>query len=204
MGVAFNDTGGGENKEEQKVLWYWRSNTRKNTRFAGFTDAWEQRKLGEIFEKNVEKNGIQFSADTTIAIATMTCKAEGNGAADNSIPNYKALRDGDIAFEGHTNRDFRYSRFVLNDIENGIMSPRFTTLRPLKSMTLEFWKQYIHYEPMMRPILVNATKAGTMMNELVVSEALAQSIPVPSEKEQQRIGTFFRTLDSAITLHQRE
>lgn len=99
----------------------------------------------------------------------MTYKDEGNGAADSSLKTYKVLRIGDVAFEGHTNKEFRYGRFVANDVGNGIMSPRFTTLRPISAMPITFWKHYIHYEPIMRNKLVCSTKAGTMMNELVRS-----------------------------------
>lgn len=56
----------------------------------------------------------------------------------------------------------------------------------------------------MRPILVNSTKSGTMMNELVVKDFLEQEILVPSLPEQRRIGAFFDRLNSLITLHQRK
>lgn len=56
----------------------------------------------------------------------------------------------------------------------------------------------------MRPILVNSTKSGTMMNELVVKDFLEQEILVPSLPEQRQIGAFFDCLDSLITLHQRK
>ena len=56
----------------------------------------------------------------------------------------------------------------------------------------------------MRPILVNSTKSGTMMNELVVKDFLEQEILVPSLEEQRQIGAFFDRLDSLITLHQRK
>ena len=139
-------------------------------RFDGFTDDWEQRKFSDLYEKNTEKNSELIGYDKTISIATMTYKDEGNGASDESLKTYKVLRLGDLAFEGHTNKEFRYGRFVANDIGIGIMSPRFSTLRPIKEMSISFWKYYIHYEPIMRKILVNSTKAGTMMNELVISE----------------------------------
>ena len=171
-------------------------------RFKGFTGEWEQRKFGELYKKNNERNENQFNEDKTISIATMTFKSEGNGAADKSIPNYKVLRVGDIAFEGHTNKNFRFGRFVLNDVGNGIMSPRFTTLRPIKKLPICFWKQYIHYEPMMRQVLVNATKAGTMMNELVIEEMFNQSIPVPLREKQQKTGTFFEKMDTLINKNQ--
>ncbi|WP_259319057.1 restriction endonuclease subunit S, partial [Bifidobacterium adolescentis] len=147
-------------------------------RFAGFTDPWEQRKLGELYQKNDERNTDGLGSERTLSVASMTFNSAGNGADDSSLPNYKRLRLGDIAFEGHTNKEFAYGRFVLNDAGNGIMSPRFTCLRP---------------------ILVNSTKSGTMMNELVVEDFLKQEILVPSLPEQRRIGAFFDRLDSLIT-----
>ena len=173
-------------------------------RFAGFADAWEQRNFGELYKKNLERNKDQFSSDRTISIATMRFKKEGNGAAEDSLVSYKVLREGDIAFEGHTSKRFAFGRFVLNDIGDGIMSPRFTTLRPTQDMPIKFWKQYIHYEPIMRYPIVNSTKLGTMMNELVVDEFLNQPVLVPELSEQQKIGSFFKQLDGTITLHQRK
>ena len=134
----------------------------------------------------------------------MTYKTDGNGAADSSLANYKRLRTGDIAFEGHTSKSFRYGRFVLNDVGDGIMSPRFSALRPLTQMPTNFWKYYIHYEPIMRKILVASTKAGTMMNELVIDEFLKSSVLVPSIEEQTRIGSILKNIDNLITLHQRK
>ena len=134
----------------------------------------------------------------------MTFNSAGNGADDSSLPNYKRLRLGDIAFEGHANKEFAYGRFVLNDAGNGIMSPRFTCLRPIAEQEYSFWKYFIHSEKVMRPILVNSTKSGTMMNELVVEDFLKQEILVPPLPEQCRIGAFFDRLDSLITLHQRK
>ncbi|MCM0724164.1 restriction endonuclease subunit S [Latilactobacillus curvatus] len=173
-------------------------------RFKGFTDDWEQRKFGELYKKNLERNKDHFSSDRTISIATMRFKKEGNGAAENSLVSYKVLREGDIAFEGHTSKRFAFGRFVLNDIGDGIMSPRFTTLRPTQDMPIKFWKQYIHYEPIMRYPIVNSTKLGTMMNELVVDEFLNQPVLVPELSEQQKIGSFFKQLDNTITLQQRK
>ena len=173
-------------------------------RFAGFTDPWEQRKLGELYQKNDERNTDGLGSERTLSVASMTFNSAGNGADDSSLPNYKRLRLGDIAFEGHANKEFAYGRFVLNDAGNGIMSPRFTCLRPIAEQEYSFWKYFIHSEKVMRPILVNSTKSGTMMNELVVEDFLKQEILVPSLPEQCRIGAFFDRLDSLITLHQRK
>ena len=178
--------------------------TEPEIRFKGFTDPWEQRKFSELYVVNNERNeSCEFGYDKTLSVATMTYNG-GNGAADNSLSTYKVVRVGDIAFEGHTNKEHAYGRFVLNDAGDGLMSPRFSCLRPIVEQRYSFWKHYIPRESMMRPVLVNATKSGTMMNELVPADLMRESILVPVLYEQEAIGRFFKQLDDLITLHQRE
>lgn len=160
--------------------------------------------MGEIYEVNNERNAGQYSFEKTLSIATMTFNEQGNGADVSSLSKYKVLRVGDLAFEGHTNKEFRYGRFVLNNLENGIMSPRFTTLRPIIKQDFNFWEYYIHSERVMRSKLVNATKSGTMMNELVSVDLFRQLILLPKMPEQTKIGGYFKHLDNLITLHQRK
>ena len=166
--------------------------------------AWEQRKFSELYVVNNERNeSCEFGYDKTLSVATMTYNG-GNGAADNSLSTYKVVRVGDIAFEGHANKEHAYGRFVLNDAGDGLMSPRFSCLRPIVEQRYGFWKYYIPRESMMRPVLVNATKSGTMMNELVPADLMNESILVPVLYEQEAIGRFFKQLDNLITLHQRK
>lgn len=173
-------------------------------RFPGFTGAWEKHQLGKIFKKNVERNEGLIGFDKTISIASMTYNREGNGASEDSLSGYKVLRHGDVAFDGHTNKEFHYGRFVVNDLGDGIMSSRFSSLRPIDDIQIRFWKHYIHYEPIMGRLLVKATKAGTMMNELVVPEFLHQYLLLPSHAEQKKIGKFFDDLDAKIALLRRQ
>lgn len=173
-----------------------------NVRFEGFSESWEQRKFKKLYRKNTEKNEYQFTSDKTISIATMAYKTEGNGASDKSVPGYKVLRVGDIAFEGHKSKEFSFGRFVLNDIGDGIMSPRFTALRPLKNTNIQFWKYYIHYEPIMKKVLVRSTKLGTMMNELVLDDLFKQNLLVPSNLEQEKIGALLKKIDLIIASNQ--
>ena len=173
-------------------------------RFPGFTEDWEPREFKNLFKKNLEKNNGKFKSNKTISIAKMAFNELGNGASEESLDNYKVLRIGDIAFEGHENKDFKFGRFVMNDIGNGIMSPRFTTLRPIVLLEIDFWKEYINYESIMQKKLVHSTKKGTMMHELVVDEFLKQTILVPPEKEQQHIGQLLKFLSKVISLQQRK
>lgn len=164
--------------------------------------SWEQRKFSELYVVNNERNeSCEFDYDKTLSVATMTYNG-GNGAAENSLSTYKVVRVGDIAFEGHANKEHAYGRFVLNDAGDGLMSPRFSCLRPTVEQRYSFWKYYIPRESTMRSVLVNATKSGTMMNELVPADLMRESILVPVLCEQETIGCFFKQLDSLITLHQ--
>lgn len=168
-------------------------------RFSDFHEEWKEVKLGEIFEKNEERNRDgSIGYDKTISIASMTYKPSGNGAADDSLRTYKVLRVGDIAFEGHTSKDYAYGRFVMNDVGIGIMSPRFTALRPKSEIVVDFWAYLIHYEPIMRSLLLKSTKRGTMMNELIVADFLKQSLLIPSIAEQKRIAKSLLALDDYI------
>lgn len=163
---------------------------------------WELRKFSDMYVINNERNAnCELGYDRTLSIATMTFNG-GNGAADDSLSNYKVIRVGDIAFEGHTNKAHAYGRFVLNDAGDGLMSPRFSCLRPIVEQRYSFWKYYIPREESMRPILVNATKSGTMMNELVPDDLMHESILVPCLAEQEVIGNSLSQLDHLITLHQ--
>ena len=175
----------------------------QSMRFRGYSDPWEKRKFGELYKPNKERNeSAEFSSENTLSIATMTVNRKGNGAAKTSLLKYKVIRIGDIAFEGHTSKKFAFGRFVLNDVADGIMSPRFTCLRPIHRQIIQFWKQYIHYEPILRPILIRSTKLGTMMNELVVPDFLKQNIRVPSINEQKLIGKSLSRVDDLIAATQ--
>lgn len=175
----------------------------QSMRFRGYSDPWEKRKFGELYKPNKERNeSAEFSSENTLSIATMTVNRKGNGAAKTSLLKYKVIRIGDIAFEGHTSKKFAFGRFVLNDVADGIMSPRFTCLRPIHRQIIQFWKQYIHYEPILRPILIRSTKLGTMMNELVVPDLLKQNIRVPSINEQKLIGKSLSRVDDLIAATQ--
>lgn len=134
----------------------------------------------------------------------MTFKPNGNGASAKSLANYKVLRLGDVAFEGHPNKQFSYGRFVVNDNADGIMSPRFATIRPIKAININYWKNYLHNENIMKYVLVKSTKAGTMMNELVYSDLYKQVLKVPNITEQVKIGNLLQKIEIIITLQQRK
>ena len=173
-------------------------------RFKGFTDDWEQRKFSELYAKSSEKNNGSIGMDRNITVATMQFKDDVKVSTTEYLKTYYSFNLGDIAFEGHQSKEFRYGRFVENDIGNGIVSHIFSVFRPIQEYDLHFWKYAINNEMIMQQILARSTKASTMMHDLVTDDFLNEVFLVPSLCEQKQIGTFLDTLDNLITLHQRK
>ncbi|TNK97828.1 restriction endonuclease subunit S [Fructilactobacillus sanfranciscensis] len=174
-------------------------------RFAGFADAWEERKFGELYKKVNEKNDLSFGKDRVISVANMYFKDTGNIRSDDAyMKTYNIFRTGDIAFEGNRSKHFSYGRFVENTIGDGIVSHVFDVFRPIQQFDLNYWKYAIHNERVMGPILMTATTSSTMMTNLVAKDFLKRAILVPSYSEQKLVGSFFKQLDKTIDLHQRK
>lgn len=173
-------------------------------RFAGFTDAWEQRKFGEMYRKVNEKNDMTFGLDRVISVANMYFKRDGYVTDLEYLKTYNVFKLGDIAFEGNRSKNFAHGRFVENTIGDGIVSHVFIVFRPTMKFDLWFWKYAINNERLMGAVLTRSTKSSTMMTDLVVDDFLKNYFLVPCFDEQREIGKFFVELDRLITLHQRE
>ena len=173
-------------------------------RFSGFNEDWEQRKLGELYELVNEKNDGSYSKDSNITVSTMQFKSNIQISKNEYLNTYNIFKKGYIAFEGHKSKEFRFGRFVENDIGDGIVSHIFIVFRPIMEFDINFWKYAINNELIMQSILSRATKASTMMNDLVVKDFLKEIFFVPSVGEQACIGKTLKYLDHLITLHQLE
>ena len=173
-------------------------------RFPGFTSDWERRKFSELYYQVAQKNDLTYGIDDNITVASMQYKNEIKVTAEEYLKTYNVFLVGDIAFEGHRSKEFRFGRFVENDIGNGIVSHIFVVFRPKKEYDLKFWKYAINNEHLMRPILSRCTKASAMMNDLVTKDFLREYFFVPSIGEQRIIGTTLSIIEKLITLHQRK
>lgn len=134
----------------------------------------------------------------------MYFNANVNVTDEQYLRTYNVMRLGDIAFEGHSNKEFSHGRFVENYIGDGIVSHIFTVLRPRVPFDVNYWRYAINNEKLMRLSLIRSTKASTMMHDLVPSDFLREAIPTPTLAEQKEIGAFLVGLDHLITLHQRK
>ena len=174
-------------------------------RFPGFTDAWEQRKLGEEFKKVNERNNGEFGKDRWISVAKMYFQDPDKVTSNNIDTRTYVMRLGDIAFEGHPNNEFKFGRFVANDIGDGVVSELFPIYRHIRDYDNNYWKYAIHLERIMGPIFAKSiTSSGNSSNKLAPKDLLRQSIFLPHLDEQKQIGYFFKQFDSLIALHQRK
>ena len=172
-------------------------------RFKGFTDAWEQCKLGDLYKRVNERNDGTLGRDKWISVAKMYFQDPDKVQSNNLDTRTYVMKKGDIAFEGHPNNEFKFGRFVLNDIGTGIISELFPIYRPITEYDLDFWKYAIQLERVMAPIFAKSiTSSGNSSNKLDHNHFLNQELLVPNIEEQKKIGTLLSLLSKNITLHQ--
>ena len=166
-------------------------------RFAGFADAWEQRKLGEEAQltmgqspnsENYTKNPddyilVQGNADMKngrvvprVWTTQITKKAEKSGL----ILSVRAPV-GDI---GKTDYDVVLGRGVA-----AIKGNEFIFQQLGKMKLTGYWTRY---------------STGSTFESINSNDIKDAKIMVPVEEEQQKIGAFFKQLDDTIVLHQRK
>lgn len=174
-------------------------------RFKGFTDDWEERKFGDEFKKVNERNNGSFGREHWISVANMYFQDPEKVQSNNINTRTYVMRIGDMAFEGNKSSKFKYGRFVVNDIGNGVVSELFPIYRHNNEYDNSYWKNAIQIERIMAPIFAKAiTSSGVSSNKLDNNHFLNQKICIPPLKEQQKIGSFFKQLDDTIALHQRK
>ena len=174
-------------------------------RFNGFTEDWEQRKFGTMFKRRMERNNGQFDNTRWISVAKMYFQEPDKVTSNNIDTRTYVMRRGDIAFEGHSNAEYKYGRFVANDIGDGIISELFPIYMHIDDYDEAYWKYVIQIEEIMASKLLKCIEISyTSSNKLDEAFFLKEEILVPSLDEQQQIGNYFRKLDQLITLHQRK
>ena len=176
-------------------------------RFPGFTGAWEQRKLGEVVKKSTIKNSdLEYSKDDILSVATMSdmnFSREINSTKDY-MKTYNKILYGEIAFEGHSSKNYKFGRFVLNDYRNGIVSHIYDIYKITINYDMKFMKEWISLDKVMYKPLVNSTTNARMMNSLQAKNLYKQKVLLPNLQEQKEIGKFLKKVDSLIALHQRK
>ncbi|VYT29671.1 EcoKI restriction-modification system protein HsdS [uncultured Clostridium sp.] len=179
-------------------------------RFAGFTDAWEQRKLGEIassFEYGLNAAAKEYDGenkyiritdidDNTHEFLTYNLTSPDIDLTD--VENYK-LAEGDILF-ARTGASVGKS-YIYRDSDGLVYYAGFLIrARIREEYDAEFVFQSTLTDKYNKYIAVTSQRSGQPgVNAQEYSEF---EIRVPEKEEQTKIGTYFHNLDHLITLHQ--
>ena len=170
-------------------------------RFAGFTDPWEQRKLGELFEEHSEKDRDDLPALTIIQGGGTVHRDESNRNLQfdrNSLSNYKVVDTGDFivhlrSFEGGLEKATCC----------GLVSPAYHIFRG-KNVDSDFYYLYFRSKRFIDADLKPHVYGIRDGRSIDIEGMKTIFIPWTNLAEQRRIGAFFAHLDSLITLHQRK
>ena len=154
-------------------------------RFKGFTDPWEQRKLGEMVD---------------------VC----------SGMDYKHLSEGDIPVYGtggymlSVNKALSYDRNAVGIGRKGTIDKPYILKAPFWTVDTLFYaipkdsKNIDFTFDVFQKVDWKKKDESTGVPSLSKIAINETSISTPSKLEQERIGSFFRNLDTLITLHQRK
>ena len=180
-------------------------------RFDGFTDDWEQRKLGELGSL---KNGMNFSKDAMghgfpfvnlqNIFGSNVVNVNELGLADateKQLLEYSLL-EGDVLFVRSSVKleGVGEAALVPENLENTTYSGFIIRFRDEYGLNNDF-KKYIFGTPKVRnQIMAQATNSANKNISQGVLENL--TFEVPSFDEQAKIGEYFNNLDHLITLHQ--
>ena len=182
-------------------------------RFKGFTEAWEQRKLGELGSL---KNGMNFSKEA-MGVGFPFVNLQnifGNNvidvsdlgkamASDSQLKDYNLL-NGDVLFVRSSVKleGVGEAALVPQTLENTTYSGFIIRFRDEYGLDNNFKRFVFGIESVRNQIMSQATNSANKNISQSVLENL--ELAIPSELEQQKIGAYFSNLDHLITLHQRE
>ena len=157
---------------------------------------WKKKKIDDLFYKVNERNNGQFGKNKWISVARMYYQDEDKVTSNNIDTRTYVMR---MAFEGHPNKEFKYGRFVVNDIGDGVISELFPIYRHKEKYILKYWKYAIQVDAIMQKIYRKAIiSSGASSNKLDDSDFKKQSILVPCLAEQQRIADCLSAIDDVI------
>ena len=185
-------------------------------RFKGFSDAWEQRKLGDISEIKTGPFGSTLHADDYVSDGTPIITTEHfktgalprskNGLPQVSDSDYKRLTaytldDGDIVFSRVGSVDI--NALITPFQSNWLFSGRVLRVRPQTNISSQFLHTRLETESIKTDIRTRAV--GQTMPSINTEILKTTPFVLPSSAaEQEQIGSYFAALDNLITLHQRK
>ena len=171
-------------------------------RFLGFTEDWEQRKLGAVAEyRNGKAHENEIDDDGEYIVVNSKFVSTNGEIRKFSSAQNEPLYENEIAF-------------VLSDVPNGRAiartflidrSGKYTLNQRIAGITPhEDTDPYYLYIKMNRNAYFLKFDDGNKQTNLSIKDVLNYEDMYPSYTEQQKIGEYFCDLDHLITLHQKK
>ena len=183
-------------------------------RFKGFTDAWEQRKLGEVVERITRKNeNLESTLPLTISAQYGLINQNeffDKRIASKDVSGYFLVRNGEFAYNKSTSSDAPWGAIKrLDRYESGVLSTLYIVFKILdeSKTSSDYIVTYYNTDLWHKGIQAIAAEGARNHGLLNVAPAdfFETNLTMPKDyAEQQQIGSFFQQLDHLITLHQRE
>jgi len=181
-------------------------------RFPEFTDAWEQRKLGDVLvllkdgthgtHKDAESGPLLLSAKNIKNGTIQWDESDRRISEDeyNNIHSNFKLQKGDVLLTivgsiGET--------AILSQSKGVTFQRSVAFLRPSDKISSEFLYSEIQGQKFQKAL--NVRKSTSAQPGIYLGDLGTIPIEFPtSDEEQMQIGSYFQNLDNLITLHQRE
>lgn len=176
-------------------------------RFKGYTDEWEQRKLGDVFEQtsnlvNPKEDEIELWSLTVEDGLTKKSDRYNREFLVKKDDNFKEVRPGDIVYNpmNMTLGAVGYNGMVKSVAVSGY----YTTMVAKENYDTYYINTWLKSPQAIRLYRTYAT--GSLIEKQRVQFPTLSVIPVafPKYEEQTKIGSYFHFLDDLITLHQRK
>ena len=176
-------------------------------RFDGFTEAWEQRKVGDLLVERNEQAPMSDEYPLMAFIANEGVAPKGERYDRSSLVNdtagklYKKTEFGDFIYSSN---NLETGSIGLNKYGNASISPVYSIFQPTGIADSDFiGRRFV------RKDFINAMvkwRQGVIYGQWKIHESdfLKIELAVPSVEEQRKIGAFLDDLDNLITLHQRK
>ena len=173
-------------------------------RFPGFTDDWEQRKVGDITIESTE----YLTLDSGLPLFTSSRNGllyqneyRGNVTTNNKQTLFSVVPLGACTYRHMSDDDVFHLN--INTIEKGLVSREYPVFCGTPNHDIVFIVQHINSSKAFRAFCAEQKMGGTRTR--LYYKALCEfTMMVPSFAEQRRISKFLLTIDHLITLHQRK
>ena len=180
-------------------------------RFAGFTDPWEQRKLGELARRVTRKNA-EHESDLPLTISAQYGLVDqrtffNSQVASKDMSGYYLLRKGEFAYNKSTSTDSPWGAIKqLVKYDKGCVSTLYICFELLEADP-DYLVAYYETNRWHKAVQLVAAEGARNHGLLNISpdDFFETQLTLPMDKaEQECIGKYFSSLDNLITLHQRK